>query len=69
MDFIFVVRYIITNVISSVRQGRCRSVMGSAGGGIPREVKKDCIEEVTHELSLTDVRDNEENIPDRMESI
>lgn len=39
--------------------------MGSAGESSPGEVRKDFSEEVTHELSLTDIRENEENIPDR----
>lgn len=59
----------ITNEISSVRTGKCRSVLESAGGSIPRKVRKDCVEEVTHEPSLTDIRENEENFPGRIKSV
>lgn len=46
-----------------------RSLLGSAGGSSPGKVRKNFTEEVTHELSLTDIRKNEENIPDRMKSV
>lgn len=48
-----------------MRSIQFRSLLGSAGESSPGEVRKDFSEEVTHELSLTDIRENEENIPDR----
>lgn len=66
---ILLMRFIITNEISSVKGGICRPPLESAGGGSPEEVREDITEEVTHELSLTNIRENEENIPDRTKSI
>lgn len=52
-----------------VKRGMCKSFQGSAGGSSPGEVRKDFTKEVSHELNLRIIRENEENITDRMKSI
>lgn len=41
-----------------------RFLWGSTGRSSLGEVGKDFTKEMTHELSLRDIRENEENIPD-----
>lgn len=57
-------RYIITNETNPFKRGMYRFLWGSTGRSSLGEVGKDFTKEMTHELSLRDIRENEENIPD-----